>query len=62
MWAEAQCALDHALAGEDFASWSDLFGPQDYLPALPICPNMGTYTVNVTRVFPGCTVPWHVAP
>jgi cell shape-determining protein MreC len=38
---------------------TDLFGPQAYLPAKPVCPAKGAYTLGAVQDPPACSIPGH---
>ena len=58
-WAKHQWAANYRRASTDTPMDQDLFGAGRYLPAKPVCPHGGTYSLNVNGVKPTCTVSGH---
>jgi hypothetical protein len=54
-----QYAIENNLATGDSAPESELFGPDKFLRERPVCPEGGTYTINVVGTDAACTIEGH---
>ena len=54
--AKSHWALEHNKYYVDTPAESDLFGPGRYLPAKPVCPNGGVYSIEAMVAHPSCSV------
>lgn len=60
--AKALWGIEHKATGTETPPEDELFGPETYLKAKPVCPMNGTYTVNPLNENPSCNKPRHVIP
>ena len=61
-WAKREWAKDNRKPPYGVPLDSDLFGPGRYLPAKPVCPHTGFYTLGDAEAFPSCTFSGHQMP
>ena len=52
-------ALENHKTTNDTPTAADLFGPGQYIRAMPICPKGGTYFIGPVWDKPRCSVPQH---
>lgn len=57
--AKQQWAIDNKKSASAIPTAEDLFGPEQYIKNVPVCPSGGRYTLNSVRQNPTCSHPGH---
>ena len=54
-------AIEHSKTSNDVVQWTDLVGPDKYLPRRPDCPHGGFYSLTTVGMGPSCSIAEHTA-